>query len=88
MLYSFTIGLHQYIISVIKHFSKDPAGWVTDKIQYLTQPCVFVQDLETNSKCSLLIARDAGDISDTVVTIIGEAETVSYSRDRMLDHIM
>ncbi|KAG0578255.1 hypothetical protein KC19_4G009600 [Ceratodon purpureus] len=35
------------------------------------------KDLETNSKCSLLIARDAGDISDTVVTIIGEAETVS-----------
>lgn len=41
---------------------------------------VYVQDLETNSKCSLLIARDASDISDTVVTIIGEAETVSPCR--------
>ena len=47
-----------------------------------------MQDLETNSKCSLLIARDASDISDTVVTIIGEAETVSHSRQRMPDHII
>ena len=37
----------------------------------------LVQDLETNPKCSLLVSRDASDISDTVVTIIGEAETVS-----------
>lgn len=35
------------------------------------------KDLETNPKCSLLVARDAGDISDTVVTIIGDAEMVS-----------
>jgi len=35
------------------------------------------KDLETNPKCSLLVSRDASDISDTVVTIIGEAETVS-----------
>lgn len=39
--------------------------------------CVILQDLETNPKCSLLVARDAGDISDTVVTIIGDAEMVS-----------
>lgn len=37
------------------------------------------KDLETNSKCSLLVARDASDISDTVVTIIGEAETISHA---------
>lgn len=35
------------------------------------------KDLEMNPKCSLLMARDANDISDTVVTIIGEAETIS-----------
>jgi len=50
--------------------------------------CVYVQDLETNSKCSLLVARDTSDIGDTVVTIIGEAETVSPCRQRIRDDII
>ncbi|CAK9210790.1 unnamed protein product [Sphagnum troendelagicum] len=35
------------------------------------------KDLEVNSKCSMLIARDAMDIRDPSVAVIGEAETVS-----------
>jgi hypothetical protein len=38
---------------------------------------VWLQDLEVNSKCSMLIARDAMDIRDPSVAVIGEAETVS-----------
>jgi hypothetical protein len=37
------------------------------------------KDLEVNSKCSMLIARDAMDIRDPSVAVIGEAETVRAS---------
>ncbi len=40
---------------------------------------VWLQDLEVNSKCSMLIARDAMDIRDPSVAVIGEAETVRAS---------
>lgn len=38
----------------------------------------FMQDLTANPKCSLLVARDPEDRTDLVITIHGDAITVSY----------
>jgi len=37
-----------------------------------------MQDLTANPKCSLLVARDPEDRTDLVITLHGDAITVSY----------
>jgi hypothetical protein len=74
------------MLSTISHrYSGSPFGslvlYATDDdgcpILAISSLSPHTKDLEMNSKCSMLIARDAMDIRDPSVAVIGEAETVS-----------
>lgn len=50
--------------------------------------CCFLQDLTANSKCSLLVARDAEDRTDLVITLHGDAISVSYNLSHAFNSVL
>jgi len=55
-----------------------PTNTYPDKSVLPLLKSVFMQDLTANPKCSLLVARDPEDRTDLVITLHGDAITVSY----------